>query len=235
MFKRVQKRIRKREREEELGLDSEMKEVLGLQDTDSEESDSSSEDEGEGGSNSEDEEEGGSSDEESQEDADENEDDGIQDDEIMASAGDVPEDSDSDSEIEDSIPEMSVTEAVKDPVYVVSLQPQIKACILCHGKLLKNNKMSEVHKASKVSCCGTTYSIDIVQTVDSIQAHNRRFSRFIELVGKAGPEADVRDLIRAMNAESKPASQPASTDGAPSKRALKRVSSVGALSVSYTY
>lgn len=230
MFKRVQKRIRKREREEELGLDSEMKEVLGLQDTDSEESDSSSEDEGEGGSGSEDEEDG-SSDEGSQEDQD----DEIQDDEIMASAGDIPEDSDTDSDIEDSIPEMSVTEAVKDPVYVVSLQPQIKACILCHGKLLKNNKMSEVHKASKVSCCGTTCSIDIVQTVDSIQAHNRRFSRFIELVGKAGPEADVRDLIRAMNAESKPASQPASTDGAPSKRALKRVSSVGALSVSYTY
>ena len=37
MFKRVQKRQRKQEKEEELGLDSEIKEVLGLQDTDSEE------------------------------------------------------------------------------------------------------------------------------------------------------------------------------------------------------
>ena len=48
MFKRVEKRIWKKEKEEELGLDSEMKEVLGLQDTDSEESDSSSDNDSDG-------------------------------------------------------------------------------------------------------------------------------------------------------------------------------------------
>ena len=47
MFKRVEKRIRKKEKEEELGIDEDMKEMLGMHDTDSEESDSSSsEDEG---------------------------------------------------------------------------------------------------------------------------------------------------------------------------------------------
>ena len=46
MFKRVEKRIRKREKEEELGLDGDMKEMLGLNDTDSDESSSSSSEDG---------------------------------------------------------------------------------------------------------------------------------------------------------------------------------------------
>lgn len=43
MFKRVEKRRRKEEDEDALGLNEEMKEIMGLQDTDSEESDSGSE------------------------------------------------------------------------------------------------------------------------------------------------------------------------------------------------
>jgi hypothetical protein len=44
MFKRVAKRAKRKEKEEALGLDEEMKEALGMHETDSEESDSSSED-----------------------------------------------------------------------------------------------------------------------------------------------------------------------------------------------
>lgn len=137
MFKRVQKRLRKREREEELGIDGDMKEVLGLQDTDSDESDSSSE-----------EEEG--SDVEAQDAADDEED--SQDDgSVILEEEGYAEVLDTESDDNEDLPEISVIEAVKNPVYIVSIQPKVEACILCPGKLLKNQKMSEVHKASKVS------------------------------------------------------------------------------------
>lgn len=132
MFKRVQKRQRKQEKEEELGLDSELKEVLGLQDTDSEESDSGSDDSSDE-SGSEDEGDAIASGEEDQEELEEMESDA------------------EDSAEEDEIPPMSVMEAVSDPLYVVSLDPDVRACILCPGKLLKNTRMSDIHKASKVS------------------------------------------------------------------------------------
>jgi hypothetical protein len=134
MFKRVQKRQRKREREEELGIDGDMKEVLGLQDTDSEESDSSSE--GEEDAESED----GEDELTVEVPADSEEDEELLDEDAT----------ESDDEETDELPELSVTEAVKNPVYVVSLEPRTEACILCTGKLLKNQTMSEVHKASKV-------------------------------------------------------------------------------------
>ena len=139
MFKRVQKRLRKREREEELGIDGDMKEVLGLQDTDSDESDSSSEGKG--------------SDAEVQDEADDDEEDSQDDESVVLEEegeGDA-EVSDTESDDDEDLPEISVTEAVKNPVYIVSIQPKVEACILCPGKLLKNQKMSEVHKASKVS------------------------------------------------------------------------------------
>ncbi|CCO32454.1 hypothetical protein BN14_06514 [Rhizoctonia solani AG-1 IB] len=50
MYKRINKRIRKKEKEEELGLDDETKEILGMQDTDSDESDSSEEEQTDDGS-----------------------------------------------------------------------------------------------------------------------------------------------------------------------------------------
>lgn len=134
MFKRVEKRRRRQEKEEALGLDSDLKEVLGLQDTDSDESDSSSDDQSEES----DVEGGETAPEESVGDAD-----GVEDEEIGSAAS-------SEEEEESEIPPMSVTEAVRDPVYLVSLDPEIKACILCAGKALKNPVMADVHKASKV-------------------------------------------------------------------------------------
>jgi hypothetical protein len=42
MFKRVAKRVKRKEEEEALGLDEDMKEALGMHDTDSDESESDS-------------------------------------------------------------------------------------------------------------------------------------------------------------------------------------------------
>ncbi|THG97338.1 hypothetical protein EW026_g4635 [Hermanssonia centrifuga] len=189
MFKRVEKRRRKQEEEEELGLDGDMKEVLGLQDTDSEESDSSDDEDPSG----------------SEEEAGANDADDVSDKEEMSDGG--LQSVEEDEEEEDKLPPMSVTEAVRDPLYIVSLDPEVRECILCPGKLLKNPTMSEAHKSSK--------------------AHNRRFTRFVELVGQAGPGGDVRDLIRSMNVETN--LKPQSNEGASSKRAEKRKEKLAAI------
>lgn len=155
MFKRVQKRQRRKQKEEELGLNEDMKEVLGLQDTDSEESESSSEEDGHGS----DEERIESG--ETQEEGSVDEEDGGSD----ALEGELEDEDDASEEDEedDSISPISVTEAVRDPVYIVSLDPEVKACILCPGKLLKNLRMAEIHKASKVctSAVSSNQSITI--------------------------------------------------------------------------
>jgi hypothetical protein len=46
---------------------------------------------------------------------------------------------------------MNMEEALRDPIYLVSLDPEVKACIICPGKLLKNTKMSDIHMSSNVS------------------------------------------------------------------------------------
>ena len=45
---------------------------------------------------------------------------------------------------------LSVEETLHNPLYVVSIQPDIRACVLCPGKTLKNAKMVEVHQESQV-------------------------------------------------------------------------------------
>jgi len=120
MFKRVEKRRRKKEEEEELGLDD-MKEVLGLQDTDSDESDSDSDSEQTSG--------------------------------IVDAVEDIEGSGEEGGEGEGrkaGNAEISIEDALADPVYLVSLEPDIKGCIVCPGKLLKHPKMIEVHKASNV-------------------------------------------------------------------------------------
>ena len=118
MFKRVDKRRRKKEEEEKLGLDEEVKEILGIQDTDSEESESESDD--------------GEEEEES-----------VADEEMVS---DEDEDEEEDEEEED--PSITVGQALKDPLYSVSVLPDVKACIVCPGKLLKSLKMVQLHRTS---------------------------------------------------------------------------------------
>ena len=117
MFKRVDKRRRKKEEEDKLGLDEEVKEILGIQDTDSEESESDS-------------------------DSDE----GQQEEESIADEEMNSGEDDDDDEEED--PSITVGQALKDPLYNVSVLPDIKACIVCPGKLLKSVRMVQLHRTS---------------------------------------------------------------------------------------
>ncbi|KAI0783592.1 hypothetical protein C8Q75DRAFT_810654 [Abortiporus biennis] len=220
MFKRVEKRRRKQEKQEELGLTEEMKEVLGMHDTDSDESDASS------GSNSESEE--GSSGSESDveyvnpnkrkllEDVDDEDDDmeeeGAEEDEEEEEENDESEEETAEEE-DDEEPPISVLEAMKNPVYLDSENPDIYACAVCPGKLLKNQTMEQVHRASK--------------------AHERRFTKFVEFAGNADPDTDIRDFWKTLNAnpvaEEKKSISAKETDDQLSKRAQKRKAKLEAL------
>ncbi|PPQ95738.1 hypothetical protein CVT26_015864 [Gymnopilus dilepis] len=125
MFKRVEKRRRKKQEEEELGLDEDMKEVLGIQETDSEESASDTDSDSEG-------EDGFALGEEDEE---------LEGADLGAEeeAGSEEED---DEQGEDEDPNISVGQALDEPIYVVSVLPDIRSCIVCPGKLLKSAKMA---------------------------------------------------------------------------------------------
>lgn len=167
MFKRVTRRQKRKEEEEDLGLTEEMKEVMGMQDTDSSESDSNSDDDSDSDSEgsgedekvpkfkgqkrkrgAEDEEELGPELEEGTEG-----DDGELDGEVEEDDGEKEEQEEEEQEgesDEDEEPTMSISAALQNPLHVVSLDPEIRTCVVCPGKLLKNAKMIEVHMASNV-------------------------------------------------------------------------------------
>lgn len=167
MFKRVEKRRRKQEEEEALGLDGDMKEILGIQDTDSEESDSDS-----------------SSDDGPEDVADEDE---------QGSDRDDDEDSESDGEEKEELPVVVVSEALKDPVYVVSIQPTHWACVVCPGRSLKGKGTLETHKTS--SAC-PKLPFEFNSRLTSIhQAHQRRFKQFKRLAKDADPQSNAHDII----------------------------------------
>jgi len=221
MFKRVERKLKKKQKEEELGIDEDMKEVLGIHDTDSDESDSESES---SSSSSSDENSDGDKDrvqrtnhsleKKRKRGAFESEDDEKVVDESDEDAGSTdPEDGNEDEEDEDwgdededddDAVDMSVEEALHNPLYIVSIQPDIRACILCPGKLLKTPKVVEVHEAS--------------------QAHRRRSKRFKELADGTDPEDNARDILK--NGLSAFSSQTKSSEQSSqklSKRAIKRV------------
>lgn len=180
MFKRVNKRLQKQQKDEELGLDADTKAALGLQDdsgsddflsSDSDTDDSDPEDPNE--------EEGG---------------------EEHLAAGESDEEDEVEDEVDESDadePPVSLTEALKDPLYTISLEPEIKACVSCPGRLLKNPTMEEVHRSSN--------------------AHVRRYKKFRQVAGERSLDTDVRDILKEISAG--PEKQ--NTDKL-SKRAMKR-------------
>lgn len=163
MFKRVNKRLQKQQKDEELGLDADTKAALGLQD-DSDSDDFLSSDSDTDDSDPEDpnEEEGG---------------------EEHLAAGESDEEDEVEDEVDESDadePPVSLTEALKDPLYTISFEPEIKACVSCPGRLLKNPTMEEVHRSSNVCSYGfrvyNTFST-VVGTrtpVQEVQAGRRR-------------------------------------------------------------
>ncbi|EPS96121.1 hypothetical protein FOMPIDRAFT_1062392 [Fomitopsis schrenkii] len=194
MFKRVAKRQRRQEQDEAMGLDAETKEVLGLHDTDSDESSSSS--------NSDSESEIG--DDSAAEDLGAVDEEGDEDEDAQEDGSDEDESGGTDDESEvsgDEAPPISIQAALNDPLYIISLEPDIRACITCPGKLLKNSTMCEVHRSSN--------------------AHVRRFKRFAELARQAEPETDVREVVVQLSVVPEKEKEKEASDGL-SKRAAKR-------------
>ena len=141
MFKRVDKRRRKKEEEEKLGLYEEVKEILGIHDTDSEESDSDSDsDEGE----------------------EEEEEEGVADEEM--NSGEEDEDNEEDEDEDNEDPSITVSQALKDPLYIVSVLPDIKACIVCPGKLLKSLRMVQLHRTSNACTLSLVYKTHFISS-----------------------------------------------------------------------
>ncbi|KAH7926083.1 hypothetical protein BV22DRAFT_1104545 [Leucogyrophana mollusca] len=191
MFKRVERKRKKREEEEELGLDDEVKDIIGLNDTDSDESES---DESDADSDTEDgpEEEGAGG--------------------RSGEAGvDVLDSEESDEELNEAEgkPPISIQEALKDPVYIVSLDPDVKACLICKGKLIKSTQMAVVHKGST--------------------AHKRRLDRFKKLALRSKPDDDAWDLVRSSQPVTDPQQREHLAEEGLSKRAQKRRSKLGAI------
>ncbi|TFK49966.1 hypothetical protein OE88DRAFT_1661429 [Heliocybe sulcata] len=205
MFKRVEKRIKKAEQEEELGLDEEMKAALGLNnvDTDSDESDSDSAS-GSGSEADSGDDDGGNTRKRKRAEDDDGEDQDSEDEE-----GEEEEDESADEEDGDDVPpntvpfSMTIADALSNPTYIQVVDPEIQACIVCPGKLLKNQKMTDVHLASG--------------------GHKRRFRRFVEAASKDGIDknGDPRTIV-----SSKPLPPPIP---AKSQRAEKRRARLAAI------
>ncbi|KAF8813356.1 hypothetical protein BYT27DRAFT_7230935 [Phlegmacium glaucopus] len=99
-------------------------------------------------------------------------------------------------------PSVTVSQALKDPVYIVSILPDVKACIVCPGKLLKSVKMVQLHRTSN--------------------AHIRRFKQFSDGSVDARPNDSAWDILKR-HSETKPKLS-LSTSGA-SRRAEKKKAS----------
>jgi hypothetical protein len=140
MFKRVERRLKRREEEEKLGIDDETRDILGLNDTDSEESDpdsdllSLSENELESS-----EDEGG---------------------EVWGGIGDDEMDDDEEDEDEEeeeekgprhiAFPIFTTQQALDDPVYAHPTQDNAHLCSICPGKTLISAQSISQHLGSKV-------------------------------------------------------------------------------------
>ncbi|KAF8674224.1 Starch binding domain [Rhizoctonia solani] len=176
MYKRINKRIRKKEKEEELGLDDETKEILGMQETDSDESDSSDEEQSDEDSVESDTDEErlevGRTHREPEMFSDNRESD------TEGSSGAETEDLEvEDEEMADDKPPMTVSDALRDPLYSIQKGSDVQGCILCPGKELKHTKMALVHVESS--------------------SHLRRMKRFATLSARIGDEEDDPRLLVA--------------------------------------
>jgi len=118
--------------------------------------------------------------------------------------GDIREDSVQEEEAtseEERVDEepISVAEALKDPIYLISLNPTVYGCVLCKGKLIKNAGMATAHK--------------------NANAHMRRFEHFRGLSADADPSSNAWELVRSISSVSN--TQSAESQDL-SKRTLKR-------------
>ena len=140
MFKRVEKKLARKKKEEELGFTEEIKEAIGLIDVDS---DDSSSDESEASSSTSNPQAPSKRKRLSDDEPDVNSD--------ADSEGQSSWDADDPEDYEDEPGvQMTIEEALHNPLYIISIQPDIRGCIVCPRKLLKNDTMASVHAKSQV-------------------------------------------------------------------------------------
>lgn len=145
MFKRIEKRRKRREEEIKLGIDDVTRDVLGLNDTDSEESESDSDlpsDAFQGESEAE-----GSEDESESEEAWGG---------IGGGGLDVESDASEEEEEEAdagprhiAFPVVTAQQALDDPIYAHPTQDNVQLCSICPGRTLINTQTISQHLASK--------------------------------------------------------------------------------------
>jgi len=131
MFKRVEKKLARNKKEEELGFSQEIRAAVGLIDDDS----------------SSDESEASSSTSNPQVPSNRNL---LLDEQLDTSSHGTSDDPEDYEDEPGPGVQMSVEEALHDPLYIISIQPDIRGCIVCPRKLLKNNTMASVHMKSQV-------------------------------------------------------------------------------------
>ena len=145
MFKRIEKRRKRREEEIKLGIEDVTRDVLGLNDTDSEESESDSDlpsDAFQGESEAED-----------SEDESESE-------EAWGGIGGGGLDAESDASEEEeeeadagprhiAFPVVTAQQALDDPIYAHPTQDNVQLCSICPGRTLINTQTISQHLASK--------------------------------------------------------------------------------------
>ena len=134
MFKRVEKKLAKKKKEEELGITEEVKEAIGLNDVDS---DDSTSDESEASSSSSTPKVPSKRKRSLEDGSDEGYD-------------AVSEENDAEDDDGEPGVQMTVEETLHNPLYIVSIQPDIRGCIVCPHKTLKNGTMASVHTTSQV-------------------------------------------------------------------------------------
>jgi hypothetical protein len=145
MFKRVEKKLAKKREEEELRITEELKEAIGLNDLDSDDS-SSDESEASGSSSS----PKTVSKRKRFLDDDDNDDDNDAGSDADSEEQGLGASDDTDGDEDGPDVQMTVEEALHNPLYIISIQPDTRGCIVCPHKLLKNDTMASVHTGSQV-------------------------------------------------------------------------------------
>ena len=151
MFKRVDRRRKRKEIEERLDLDDDERGVFGLHDTDSSESESES-NASDSASSSATSSDGhstqptkkrkrGASPPSNDDESDENENE--------EPAADDEEDESGSGEYGSAL-RLTIASALKEPVRLIRTDPEAWVCTFCPGKVLKHATMVKVHEASRV-------------------------------------------------------------------------------------
>ncbi|KAH9960894.1 hypothetical protein BC827DRAFT_371188 [Russula dissimulans] len=174
MFKRIDRRRKRKEEEETLGLDEGERGVFGLHDTDSSESDTDSSESASAsssssatssdqhGTRSRNKRKRGSSSSSSSDESGGDEDGGLATDDE-----EVEDDQNSDRALNPTLT-LTIRSALREPVRLIRLHPEAWVCAFCPGRILKHATMVKVHEASRI--------------------HRRRFKRAQEFAMEFSPD-----------------------------------------------